>query len=93
MPFSFTIVMIMLFSALTSASVWAIVQSLPLGVRSLLALIGGMAPMTFVGWTIYHYEGDKGGSVPLNYFYISIGVSFICALLAIIAMEWRLRHK
>ncbi len=91
MPFWFTLVMMILFSALPAAVVWALVQKRPLAVRVIAPMIAGVAPLTFLGWTIYRHKGGNGDFDPLQFFYLMIGTSFVCALLAIVAMEWRLR--
>lgn len=93
MPFWFTLVMMMMFSALPAAVVWALVQKLPQIARFIVSLVAGMAPLCFLGWSIYRGESGNNDPDPLQFFYVTIGVSFICALGAVFAMEWRLRRK
>jgi hypothetical protein len=93
MPFWFTLIMMVLFSAVPAAVVWALAQKWPLAIRVAAPMIAGMAPLTFLGWTIYRNEGGNNDPDPLQFFYTTIAVSMACAILAILAMEWRLRHK
>jgi hypothetical protein len=93
MPFWFTLIMMVLFSAIPAAAVWALVQKWPLAIRVAAPMIAGMAPLTLLGWTIYRNEGGNNDPDPLQFFYTTITVSMACAILAILAMEWRLRHK
>jgi ABC-type branched-subunit amino acid transport system permease subunit len=93
MPFWFTLVMMMLFSALPAAVVWALVQKLPQIARIIVSIIAGMMPLCFVGWSVYRGEGGNRDLDPLQFLYMTIGVSFVCALVAIAAMEWRLRQR
>ncbi len=93
MPFWFTLVMMMMFSALPAAAVWALVQKLPQIARIIVSIIAGMAPLSVLGWMIYRSKVGQGDLDPLHFFYLVIAVSFACALVAIAAMEWRLRRR
>ena len=93
MPFAFTLVMMFLFSAIPAAVAWVVFQSQQVAVRRVLALIIGMTPLTIMGWTIFRHEGGNGDLDPLHFFYVMVVVSFVCSLAAVLAMEWRLRHK
>jgi hypothetical protein len=93
MPFWFSLVMMLLFSAVPAAAVWAMIQTRPRSVRISLSTIMGMAPLSFLGWMVYRSKTGNGNLNPLNFVCLMIGVSLVCALLAIFAMEWRLRHR
>jgi hypothetical protein len=93
MPFWFTLVMMVLFSALPAAVAWALVQKLPQIARIIVSVTAGMAPLCFVGWSVYRSASGNSDLDPLQFLYMTIGVSFICALVAIAAMELRLRQR
>jgi hypothetical protein len=93
MPFWFTLVMMVLFSALPAAAIWSLVQKWTLAMRVAASLIAGMAPLTFLGWMVYRSRIGNGDLSPLHFFYLMLGVSCVCALLAVFAMEWRMRRK
>ncbi len=93
MPFWFTLVIMVLFSAVPAAFAWAFVQKRPPIARIIVSLTAGMAPLSFLGWSVYRVESGNRDPDPLQFFYVTIGVSFVCALAAIAAMEWRLRQR
>lgn len=93
MPFWFTLVMMILFSAVPAASAWAFAQRRPQAVRFIIAIAAGMAPLSILGWMVYRSEGGNGDLDPLQFFYLMVAVSFAGALTGALAMEWRLRHR
>ncbi len=93
MPFWFTLVMMILFSAIPAASAWAFAQRLPQVARIIVSIVAGMAPLSLLALLVFRSGGGNGDFNPLQFFYLMVAVSFAGALAAVFAMEWRLRRK
>lgn len=93
MPFWFTLFMMILFSAVPTASAWAFAQRLPQIARIMVSIVAGMAPLSLLALLVFRSGGGNSDFNPLQFCYLMVAISFAGAVLAVIAMEWRLRRK